>query len=94
MTLAACQPVPRRRAYSKSTICKPATAKKRRYRANQRHGVWIAPTPVSHELIEYLLWLKAITEAESESRQQIGKAIRELLDDAMAHDEKFQKRIR
>jgi hypothetical protein len=49
---------------------------------------------VSRELIEYLLWLKAITEAESENRRQIGKAIRELLDDTMAHDLQYAKRIR
>jgi hypothetical protein len=76
-----------------NSLRKAEATKKARYRRRLRDGIWICPVEMSRELIEYLLWLGAITEAESESRKQIGKGIRELLADAMAHDEEFKRRI-
>lgn len=73
---------------------KRASAATRRYRARLRAGEIIAPTPVSHDLIDYLLWLGPLTAAESESRADIGRVIRAILDDTMAQDEQYKSRIR
>jgi hypothetical protein len=59
-----------------------------------RDGVIVVGVPVTNGLLDYLLWLKAVTDAESESRPAVGCAIAELLEDAMKHDEIFARRIR
>ena len=59
-----------------------ATAAQARYRAHLKANEVIAPTVVTHELLELLLGLGWLGWDLSESRQEIGKAITSMLSDA------------
>jgi len=88
-----CAPVQAVQAKSHCNAKRPATAhataKKRAYRQRLREGVIIVGVPVSNEMVDYLMWLNALPEHESESRPAIGRAMAELIEDAMRNDEEF-----
>lgn len=62
-----------------------ATERKQRYRANQRAGLIMVSVAVSNDVIGMLTDTHWLAEAESEKRERIAAAIRDMLDDAAKH---------
>jgi hypothetical protein len=63
-----------------------ATSRKRRWRQRQRRGAAVLAIEVAdlNRLIEVLIGLSWLAEAEAEDRKQIAQATAELLDDLAA----------